>query len=203
MVRLPWSGPGQEMGIIGFRGDATTAQPRDVLAADTLPAATLPPARSLAGSVRGRAPIGQPRAVRAARRGRGGAAVPRSPGSCCTARPDNERNSDQSSAAPRDCDTELLRVRKISVLCFSLQKRTTKIGQKKAGWQLSQSGLCGGRVNQQAGIIRNNRDCPPPWCTPSPSVATHSKVGHPPRRTTAQRCCELQYLFCLGCFTLL
>ena len=139
----------------------------------------------------------------AARAGRRGASVPRSPGSCRTARPDNERNSDQSSAAPRDCDTELLRVRKISVLCFSLQKRTTKIGQKKAGWQLSQSGLCGGRVNQQAGIIRNNRDCPPPWCTPSPSVATHSKVGHPPRRTTAQRCCELQYLFCLGCFTLL
>ena len=28
-------GTRQEMGIIGFRGDATTAQPRDVLAADT------------------------------------------------------------------------------------------------------------------------------------------------------------------------
>ena len=74
----------------------------------------------------------------------------------------NMRITDQSSASPHRCDTELLRVRKISVLCFSLQKRTTKIGQKKAGWQLSQSGLCGGRVKHQAGIIRNNRDCPPP-----------------------------------------
>ena len=154
-------GTRQEMGIIGFRGDATTAQPRDVLAADP-PACRHPAAATLIGRVRP-----GPRSYWSAPRSAGGAARAgrlrsRARQAAAAARLDNERNSDQSSAAPRDCDTELLRVRKISVLCFSLQKRTTKIGQKKAGWQLSQSGLCGGRVNHQAGIIRNNRDCPPP-----------------------------------------
>ena len=47
----------------------------------------------------------------------------------------NERNTEQSSATPHRCDTELLRVRKIPVLCFSSQKRTTKIGQKNSGWR--------------------------------------------------------------------
>ena len=45
------------------------------------------------------------------------------------------RNTDQSSAAPHHCDTELLRARKIPVLCFSLQKRTTKIGHKNGLWR--------------------------------------------------------------------
>ena len=43
-------GTRQEMGIIGFRGDATTAQPRDVLAADT-PACRHPAAATLIGRV--------------------------------------------------------------------------------------------------------------------------------------------------------
>ena len=65
----------------------------------------------------------------------------------------NMRITDQSSASPHRCDTELLRVRKISVLCFSLQKRTTKIGHKKLTgyWSL-------GVVNHQARIIWNNCD---------------------------------------------
>ena len=65
----------------------------------------------------------------------------------------NMRITDQSSASPHRCDTELLRVRKISVLCFSLQKRTTKIGHKKLTgyWSLRV-------VNHQARIIWNNCD---------------------------------------------
>ena len=46
----------------------------------------------------------------------------------------NIRNTGQSSATPHHCDTEILRVRKILVLCFSLQKRTTKIGHNRAGF---------------------------------------------------------------------
>ena len=84
----------------------------------------------------------------------------------------NIRNTAQSSASPHNCDTELLRVRKISVLCFSLQKRTTKIGHKK---------LTGTRrlgvVNHQARIIWNNCDLTAVWCTPFHLVATHFKVG--------------------------
>ena len=84
----------------------------------------------------------------------------------------NMRITAQSSASPHHCDTELLRVRKISVLCFSLQKRTTKIGHKKLTgyWSL-------GVVNHQARIIWNNCDLTALWCTPFHLVATHFKVG--------------------------
>ena len=54
---------------------------------------------------------------------------------CCARRRLIHRNTDQSSAAPHHCDTELLRARKIPVLCFSLQKRTTKIGHKNGLWR--------------------------------------------------------------------
>ena len=84
------------------------------------------------------------------------------------------RNSGQSSAGPGHCDTELLRVRKIRVLCFSLQKRTTKIGQKTAGCQ---SRLTRALVNHWARIIWNNCNLTALWCTPFPSLATHFKVG--------------------------
>ena len=54
---------------------------------------------------------------------------------CCARRRLIHRNTHQSSAAPHHCDTELLRARKIPVLCFSLQKRTTKIGHKNGLWR--------------------------------------------------------------------
>ena len=85
-----------------------------------------------------------------------------------------QRNSGQSSAGPGHCDTELLRVRKIRVLCFSLQKRTTKIGQKTAGCQ---SRLTVALVNHWARIIWNNCNLTALWCTPFRSLATHFKVG--------------------------
>ena len=84
------------------------------------------------------------------------------------------RNSGQSSAGPGHCDTELLRVRKIRVLCFSLQKRTTKIGPKTAGCQ---SRLTRALVNHWARIIWNNCNLTALWCTPFRSLATHFKVG--------------------------
>ena len=161
MVRLLWWGPGRRWGSL------VSVETRPRPSRETYWLLTpLPGRHPAAATLIGRVRPG-PRSYWSAPRSAGGAARAgrlrsRARQAAAAARLDNERNSDQSSAAPRDCDTELLRVRKISVLCFSLQKRTTKIGQKKAGWQLSQSGLCGGRVNHQAGIIRNNRDCPPP-----------------------------------------
>ena len=75
-------GTRQEMGIIGFRGDATTAQPRDVLAADT-PAWPPPCRRHAHWPGPSGAALLWVNPAQCGRRGAGGAAaVPRSPGSC-------------------------------------------------------------------------------------------------------------------------
>ena len=153
----------KEMRMIGFQAGEDTDQAGKLLAADTWDCA---PGPWLVNTPRaGRWLVGH-----WARHG-----GPRARTACSDARQRiMRRNSGQSSAGPGHCDTELLRVRKIRVLCFSLQKRTTKIGQKTAGCQ---SRLTLALVNHWARIIWNNCNLTALWCTPFRSLGTHFKVG--------------------------